>query len=92
MKEDFEYFQEQVSVTRERHARAQSEAMQEEEKIKTGKAELEILESESKVARRRAEDERVRLSTDEARHAQVQAELRELMLERRALTKRIRGT
>ena len=29
------------------------------------KAELEILESEAKVARRRAEDERIRLSTDE---------------------------
>jgi len=81
--------QEQVSVTRERYARAQSEAMQEEEKIKTSRAELEILDSESKVARRRAEDERVRLSTDEARHAQVQAELRELMQERRALLREL---
>ena len=81
--------QEQVSVTRERYARAQSEAMQEEEKIKTSRAELEILDSESKVARRRAEDERVRLGTDEARHAQVQAELRELMQERRALLREL---
>ena len=81
--------QEQVSVTRERYARAQSEAMQEEEKIKTSRAELEILDSESKVARRRAEEERVRLSTDEARHAQVQAELRELMQERRALLREL---
>jgi len=81
--------QEQVSVTRERYARAQSEAMQEEEKVKSSRAELEILDSESKVARRRAEDERVRLSTDEARHAQVQAELRELMQERRALLREL---
>jgi len=81
--------QEQVSVTRERYARAQSEAMQEEEKVKSSRAELELLDSESKVARRRAEDERVRLSTDEARHAQVQAELRELMQERRALLREL---
>jgi predicted regulator of Ras-like GTPase activity (Roadblock/LC7/MglB family) len=81
--------QEQVSVTRERYARAQSEALQEEEKVKSSRAELEILDSESKVARRRAEDERVRLSTDEARHAQVQAELRELMQERRALLREL---
>jgi predicted regulator of Ras-like GTPase activity (Roadblock/LC7/MglB family) len=45
--------QEQVSVTRERYARAQSEALQEEEKVKSSRAELEILDSESKVARRR---------------------------------------
>ena len=81
--------QEQVSATRERYARAQSEAMQEEEKIKTSRSELEILESESKVARRRAEDERIRLNTDEARHAQVQAELRELMQERRVLLREL---
>ena len=81
--------QEQVSATRERYARAQSEAMQEEEKVKTSRAELEILESESKVARRRAEDERIRLNTDEARHAQVQAELRELMQERRVLLREL---
>ena len=81
--------QEQVSATRERYARAQSEAMQEEEKIKTSRSELEILESESKVARRRAEDERIRLNTDEARHAQVQAELRELMQERRVILREL---
>ena len=81
--------QEQVSATRERYARAQSEAMLEEEKIKTSRSELEILESESKVARRRAEDERIRLNTDEARHAQVQAELRELMQERRVILREL---
>jgi predicted regulator of Ras-like GTPase activity (Roadblock/LC7/MglB family) len=81
--------QEQVSVTRERHARAQSEAMLEEEKIKTSRAELEVLDSESKVSRRRAEEERLRLNTDESRHAQIQAELRELMQERRTLLREL---
>ena len=50
--------QEQVAATRERHARAQAEAMREEERVNKSKTELEILESEAKVARRRAEDER----------------------------------
>ena len=81
--------QEQVSATRERHARSQAEAMKEEERVKKSKAELEIIESEAKVARRRAEDERIRLSTDEARLAQVQAEMRELMQERRVLLREL---
>ena len=33
MKEDLESLQEQVSATRERHARAQAEAMKEEERV-----------------------------------------------------------
>ena len=81
--------QEQVSATRERHARSQAEAMKEEERVKKSKAELEIIESEAKVARRRAEDERIRLSTDEARLSQVQAEMRELMQERRVLLREL---
>ncbi len=81
--------QEQVSVTRERYARAQSEAMIEEEKIKVSRAELEILDSESKVSRRRAEEERLRLNTDESRHAQIQSELRELMQERRTVLREL---
>jgi len=81
--------QEQVSATRERHARSQGEAMKEEERVKKSKSELEILESEAKVARRRAEDERIRLSTDEARFAQVQSEMRELMGERRNLLREL---
>ena len=81
--------QEQVAATRERHARAQAEAMKEEERVNKSKAELEILESEAKVARRRAEDERIRLSTDEARFANIQGEMRQLMEERRNLLREL---
>jgi len=81
--------QEQVAATRERHARAQAEAMKEEESVNKSKAELEILESEAKVARRRAEDERIRLSTDEARFANIQGEMRQLMEERRNLLREL---
>ena len=81
--------QEQVSASRERHARAQAEAMKEEERVNKSKSELEIIESEAKVARRRAEDERIRLSTDEARFAQIQGEMRQLMQERRNLLREL---
>lgn len=81
--------QEQVAATRERHARAQAEAMKEEERVNKSKAELEILESEAKVARRRAEDERIRLSTDEARFTNIQGEMRQLMEERRNLLREL---
>tara|TARA_B100001540_G_scaffold74350_1_gene67128 strand:+ start:339 stop:3482 length:3144 start_codon:yes stop_codon:yes gene_type:complete len=81
--------QEQVAATRERHARAQAEAMKEEERVNKSKTELEMLESEAKVARRRAEDERLRLSTDEARFAHIQGEMRQLMEERRNLLREL---
>ena len=81
--------QEQVAASRERHARAQAEAMKEEERVNKSKSELEIIESEAKVARRRAEDERIRLSTDEARFAQIQGEMRQLMQERRNLLREL---
>ena len=81
--------QEQVDATRERYARAQAEAMKEEEKVNRSKSELEIIESEAKVARRRAEDERIRLSTDEARFAHIQGEMRQLMEERRNLLREL---
>jgi hypothetical protein len=81
--------QEQVAASRERHARAQAEAMKEEERVNKSKSELEIIESEAKVARRRAEDERIRLSTDEARFAQIQSEMRQLMQERRNLLREL---
>jgi myosin heavy subunit len=81
--------QEQVAASRERHARAQAEAMKEEERVNKSKSELEIIESEAKVARRRAENERIRLSTDEARLAQIQTEMRELMQERRNLLREL---
>ena len=75
--------QEQVEATRERHTRVQAESMLLEEKIHTQTSELESIDAEAKASRRRSEEDRTRLSTDEARQAQVQAELRELMTERR---------
>ncbi len=75
--------QEQVEATRERHTRVQAESMLLEEKIHTQTSELEVIDAEAKASRRRSEEDRTRLSADEARQAQVQAELRELMTERR---------
>lgn len=75
--------QEQVEATRERHSRAQAEALLMEEKIHSHSSQLEAIDAEAKAARRRAEEDRTRLATDEARQAQVQAELRELMSDRR---------
>ena len=75
--------QEQVEATRERHSRAQAEALLMEEKIHSHSSQLEAIDAEAKAARRRAEEDRIRLATDEARQAQVQAELRELMSDRR---------
>ena len=75
--------QEQVEATRERHTRVQAESMLLEEKIHTQTSELESIDAEAKASRRRSEEDRTRLSSDEARQAQVQAELRELMTERR---------
>ncbi len=75
--------QEQVEATRERHTRVQAESMLLEEKIHTQTSELETIDAEAKASRRRSEEDRNRLSADEARQAQVQAELRELMTERR---------
>ena len=75
--------QEQVEATRERHTRVQAESMLLEEKIHTQTSELESIDAEAKASRRRSEEDRTRLSTDEARQAQVHAELRELMTERR---------
>ena len=75
--------QEQVEATRERHTRAQAESMLMEEKIHTHTSELESIDAEAKASRRRSEEDRTRLASDEARQAQVQAEIRELMNERR---------
>ena len=75
--------QEQVEATRERHTRAQAESMLMEEKIHTHTSELESIDAEAKASRRRSEEDRDRLASDEARQAQVQAEIRELMTERR---------
>tara|TARA_B110000459_G_scaffold101640_1_gene112990 strand:+ start:1 stop:1782 length:1782 start_codon:yes stop_codon:yes gene_type:complete len=75
--------QEQVEATRERHTRVQAESMLLEEKIHSHTSELESIDAEAKASRRRSEEDRTRLASDEARQAQVHAELRELMTERR---------
>jgi hypothetical protein len=81
--------QEQVETTRERHARAQAELMQLEERIHVANTSLDEIDSETKASRRRAEENRNRLAQDEARHSQVQAELRELMDERRQVLREL---
>ncbi|MCS5533635.1 MAG: hypothetical protein NZ736_05200 [Candidatus Poseidoniaceae archaeon] len=81
--------QEQVETTRERHARAQAELIQLEERIHVANTTLEEIDSEGKASRRRADENRNRLAQDEARHSQVQAELRELMDERRQVLREL---
>ena len=81
--------QEQVETTRERHARAQAELIQLEERIHVANTTLVEIDAESKASRRRAEENRNRLAQDEARHSQVQAELRELMDERRQVLREL---
>jgi predicted regulator of Ras-like GTPase activity (Roadblock/LC7/MglB family) len=81
--------QEQVEATRERHTRAQAEVMLLDEKIHSNQSELETIDSEAKAARRRAEEDRTRLTTDESRQAQVHAEIKELMGERRQVLREL---
>ena len=81
--------QEQVETTRERHARAQAELMQLEERIHVANTSLDEIDFETKASRRRTEENRTRLAQDEARHSQVQAELRELMDERRQVLREL---
>jgi predicted regulator of Ras-like GTPase activity (Roadblock/LC7/MglB family)/predicted nucleic acid-binding Zn-ribbon protein len=81
--------QEQVETTRERHARAQAELIQLEERIHVANTSLDEIDAESKASRRRTEENRTRLAQDEARQSQVQAELRELMEERRQILREL---
>lgn len=81
--------QEQVEITRERHARSQAELMQLEERINVANSSLDEIDAESKASRRRTDENRNRLAQDEARQSQVQAELRELMDERRQILREL---
>ncbi len=81
--------QEQVETTRERHARAQAELIQLEERIHVANTSLDEIDAEGKASRRRTDENRNRLAQDEARHSQVQAELRELMDERRQVLREL---
>ena len=80
---------EQVTNVRERHANAQGETMILEEKIQVQKAELDGLHNESKLARERTQQEHHRLNEDEARRHNLEAELRELMNERRTILREL---
>jgi hypothetical protein len=81
--------QEQVETTRERHARAQAELIQLDERIHVANTSLDEIDAEGKASRRRTDENRNRLAQDEARHSQVQAELRELMDERRQVLREL---
>ena len=74
---------EQVNVTRERYARAQSELEVLEEKLQLGRSELQDAELEAKAIRRRSDEDRIRTVEAETRRSQIHAEIRELMDERR---------
>ena len=80
---------EQVSNVRDRHVNAQAETMVLEEKIQAQKAELDGMHTEAKQARDRTLEEHRRLSEDEARRTNVEAELRELMNERRTILREL---
>ncbi|HJM54939.1 MAG TPA: hypothetical protein QGI72_01690 [Poseidonia sp.] len=80
---------EQVSTTRERHARSQSDVLTMQEQVHVHQLELEAIKTEESMSRNRMEEDRLRRAEDEARRANVQAELRELMDERRALLREL---
>ena len=70
--------EEQVTALRERQASAQTKSNASEEKIRAAQARLDQIEAETLSSRRRAEEERQRLSEDEARRMQLHSEMREL--------------
>ena len=74
---------EQVNTSRERHARVQSDLLTAQEQVHVSNLELEATRTEEKHARQRIEDDRVRRAEEESRRSNIQAELRELMDERR---------
>ena len=80
---------EQVSTTRERHARSQSDVLTLQEQVHVHQLELEAIKTEESMSRNRMEEDRLRRAEDESRRANVQAELRELMDERRGLLREL---
>lgn len=80
---------EQVSTSRERHARAQADLIGVQEQVHVSNLELDSVRTEEKHARQRTEEDRLRRSEDEARRSNIQAELRELMDERRQVLREL---
>ena len=80
---------EQVNTSRERHARVQSDLLTAQEQVHVSNLELEAIRTEEKHARQRTEDDRVRRAEEESRRSNIQAELRELMDERRQVLREL---
>ena len=80
---------EQVNTSRERHARVQSDLLTVQEQVHVSNLELEAIRTEEKHARQRTEDDRVRRAEEESRRSNIQAELRELMDERRQVLREL---
>lgn len=80
---------EQVSTTRERHARAQSDLLSLQEQVHVQQLELEAARLEEKKSRAHADEDRRRRAEEEARRSNTEAELRELMNERRQVLREL---
>jgi len=80
---------EQVNTSRERHARVQSDLLAAQEQVHVSNLELEAIRTEEKHARQRTEEDRVRRAEEESRRSNIQAELRELMDERRQVLREL---
>ena len=80
---------EQVNTSRERHARVQSDLLTAQEQVHVSNLELEAIRTEEKHARQRTEEDRVRRAEEESRRSNIQAELRELMDERRQVLREL---
>lgn len=80
---------EQVSTTRERHARSQSDVLTLQEQVHVHQLELDAIKTEESMSKKRMEEDRLRRAEDESRRSNVQAELRELMDERRTLLREL---
>ena len=80
---------EQVSTTRERHARAQSDLLTLQEQAHVQQLELEAARLEEKKSRSHVDEDRTRRAEEEARRSNTEAEVRELMNERRQVLREL---
>jgi len=80
---------EQVSTTRERHARAQSDLLTLQEQVHVQQLELEAARLEEKKSRSHVDEDRTRRAEEEARRSNTEAEVRELMNERRQVLREL---
>ncbi len=80
---------EQVGALRDRHRQAQSETQEVEIRLNERRTELTAVEAETHTTRRMMDDHDTRATQAEVRAAHAQAELRELMEERRTLLREL---